>query len=374
MHRRLLLLLLLMLPLALTACNLTTSQNIATATPTISPNAGSPIVTLTAPADGAQVKVSELVLVRGVASDAVGVTSIRLLANGQPVQSKGFNGEKNVNFTLDYTPVSRGEVTLTVLAFRNTAQSDPVTVKINVGQSSLPATVTPAVGVTNIPTVNPNDPTCRAQANAPLNIRALPTTDSSVLNVVQSGTLLQVTGRLGDNTWWQVRFGTSIGWASAQFTTLYGANCVTVPVININTIITPTPAPITPTATVTPSPTSTPGTPDLVITRFDGPDSIAIPMGESSVDVEYSITVTNTGSAPARNFDVSLRAVGADDSRLSAVQVLRRGESILLTFTLTFSAAGSYTVIAEADPNGVVPEISEANNLASRPLVIITPR
>ncbi len=365
---------LLMLPLALAACNLTTSQNIATATPTISPNAGSPIVTLTSPADGAQVKVNELVLVRGVASDAIGVTSIRLLANGQPVQSKGFNGEKNVNFTLDYTPVSRGEVTLTVLAFRNTVQSNPVTVKITVGQTSLPSTSTPVVVVTSPPVVNPDDPTCRAQANAPLNIRALPTTDSSVLNVVQSGTLLQVTGRLGNNAWWQVRFGTVIGWVSAQFTTLYGANCVVVPVINPSTLFTPTPAPITPTATVTPSPTSTPGTPDLVITRFDGPDSVAMPIGASSVDVEYSVTVSNIGSGPARNFDVSLRAVGAEDSRLSAVQVLRRGESILLTFTLTFNAAGSYTVIAEADPSGVVPEISEANNLASRPLVIITPR
>lgn len=121
MHRRWIFVLLL-LPFLLAACNLTTSQNIETATPTMNPNSGSPIVTLTSPADGAQVKVNELVLVRGVASDAVGVTSIRLLANGQPVQSKGFNGEKNVNFTLDYTPVSRGEVTLTVLAFRNTVQ------------------------------------------------------------------------------------------------------------------------------------------------------------------------------------------------------------------------------------------------------------
>lgn len=360
--------------LALSACNLTTSENIATATSTVSPNAGSPIVTLTSPADGAQVRVNELVLVRGVASDAIGVTSIRLLANGQPVQSKAYNGEKNVNFTLDYTPVSRGEVTLTVLAFRNTAQSEPVTVKITVGQTNQVASITPPPGVTSVPTVNLNDPTCRAQATAPLNIRALPNTASSVLNLVQSGTLLPVIGRLGDNSWWQVRFGTSIGWVSAQFTTLYGANCVTVPVINLNTIITPTPSPTVATATFTPSPTSTPGTPDLVITRFDGPDSIAIPSGASSVDVEYTVTVTNTGSGPARNFDVSLRALGAADSRLSAVQVLRRGESILLTFTLTFNAAGSYTVIAEADPGGVVPEISEANNLATRPLGVITPR
>ncbi len=370
MHRRLLILLLLMLPLALNACNLTTSQNIATATPTVSPNAGSPIVTLTSPADGALVRVNELVLVRGIASDAIGVTSIRLLANGQPVQSKAYNGEKNVNFTLDYTPVSRGDVTLTVLAFRNTIQSEPVTVKITVGQTNQPASITPPPGVTTVPTVNPNDPTCRAQANAPLNIRASPSTTGSVLSVVQSGTLLQVTGRLGDNSWWQVRFSTSIGWVSAQFTTLYGANCVTVPVINTNTVFTPTPSPTVLIPTFTPTPTNTPGTADLMITRFDGPESIAFPSGAASVDVEYSVTVTNNGSGPARNFDVSLRALGADDSRLSAVQVLRRGESILLTFTLTFSAAGTYTVIAEADPAGVVTEISEANNLASRPLVI----
>lgn len=370
MHRRLLLLML-VLSLFLSACNLTAQQErLPTATPTQQgQSSGKPMVTITAPTNNAQVRINELVLVRGTASDDVGITRIQLLANNQPVQTKSFSGEKNTTFTLDYTPVSRGEVTLSVIAYRNTTASDPATVTLVVGQPTVP-TAAITSSVPQQPTVNPNDPTCRAQTNSGLNVRSLPSTQGNIITTLASGTVVPIIGRLGDNSWWQVRVGSSTGWVSAQFTTLYGSNCAFVPVVNTGTLFTATPRPATAAPSLTPPPpTNTPGTPDLLINRFDGPDSASIASGETSVDVEYSVTVTNTGSGPARNFDISLRIVGGE-TRISQVSVLRRGESIVLPFTVTFTAAGNYTLIAEADSGGVVGEISEANNLASRPIVI----
>jgi hypothetical protein len=370
MHRRLLLLML-VLSLFLSACNLTAQQErLPTATPTQQgQDSGKPRVTITAPTNNAQVRINELVLVRGTAGDDVGITRIQLLANNQPVQTKSFSGEKNTTFTLDYTPVSRGEVTLSVIAYRNTTASDPATVTLTVGQTNIPTAAVTSI-TPQQPTINPNDPTCRAQTNSGLNVRSLPSTQGNIITTLSAGTVVPVVGRLGDNSWWQVRIGAIVGWVSAPFTTLYGSNCAVIPVINTGTLFTATPRPATETPTATaPPPTNTPGTPNLLISRFDGPDSAAIASGETSVDVDYSVTVTNSGSGPARNFDVSLRVVGGE-TRISQVSVLRRGESIVLPFTVTFTAGSNYTLIAEADSGGVVGEISEADNLASRPIVI----
>lgn len=381
---------LLLAALLLPACNLTTEERLPTPTPTVQAS-GKPTVAINSPPNGQSVRQGEEVLISATAADTVGVTRVQLFANNQPVKtvsSENPSGDRQKNYVLDYTPVTRGEVVLRVVAYRVTVASDPAEIRINVTGGSTIVTSTSTGGggvpgpgpiVTSAPTLDPNDPTCRVQTTSALNMRSQPTTtNNNIITTLPSGAIAQVIGRLGDNSWWQVRYNFSIGWVSAAFTNVYGSLCSTVPIVPIQTIITPTL--FTPSVTPSPTPTATPtatatqGFPDLQITNFAGPEEVTLGLGSSTVI--FNANVANTGAGRADNFTVRVRVTPADPSVPpveSIVGTLRPGEVIVLPFEVTFTSPGTFIVEVLADSNNTVNEPNEANNRAQLVVEVVLP-
>lgn len=366
------LLLALMAVALLGACNLSPQEErLPTAMPT-SAQASKPIVTILQPLNGIEHRVSTELLVSANVRDSVGVTRVTMTSNGAPVKtvsSASPQGDTDKNVVLNYTPLVVGEVQLQIVAYRGEIASDPATLSIRVVATQ--ATPTSGVVITQGPVIDPNDPTCRALINNPLNFRTGPGTNYNVITTLSQGQVIPVTGRLGDNSWYQLNFG-NFGWVSSGFVSLYGSRCVNVPIIappppptsNFTATFVPT---ITPQPTLEPTLTATPGTADLVITLFevdDDDDRVFIPNGETSVTAEVYVTIANVGSRGAGgNFSVSLRSRSPNRPRVTVnVGNLRPDEAVIVIFDYTFDQAGLWTVEAVVDADNVVTEISEANN------------
>lgn len=361
--------------LLLGACNLSPEVDaLPTATPTTQVNT-KPVVTILTPANGSEHRVNTELLVSANVRDTVGVTRVTMTANGTPVKnvaSASPQGDLDKNVVLNYTPLVAGEVTLQVTAYRGEVASDPASITVRIGSTQ--PTATTGVVVTQGPVINPNDPTCRALINNPLNFRSGPGTNYPILATLTQGQIIPVTGRLGDNSWYQLNLG-NFGWVSSQYVSLYGAYCVNVPIIappasptpNVtNTSVPPTPLPPTLTPTITP----TPGTPDLVITVFEGDEDVTIPSGQSSVNKEYQLTVWNIGTRRSGNFTVSLQLRPSGEIVKVNVANLRPDEGAAVVIDYTFDTPGSYILEAVVDADGQVSEISEANNKAQLSLII----
>jgi len=359
--------------LALSACNLGSGpqQSIATFTP-IGQTSGKPLVTITSPDDGDEVAIGDEVIVSASATDSIGVTRVELLANNRVVKrvsSELPTGERNMNVLLDYTPSEAGDVTLQVIAYRGTTFSDPATVNISVRRTEAQVTAT-IVQQPNVPIIDPNDPTCRVLVNAGLNLRTGPSTDFPRITVLAAGTIAPIIGRLGDNTWWQIRVGTSIGWVSAAFTSVYG-NCGGIPVVappatpTIPSQPSATPLPTsTPIPTFTPPPSATPGLADLVVTGISGLNTLNLG-GQASVTSTYAVQITNTGGRATGQFNNTITIgspSGSQDIALGVVGNLDAGQSIVLNIDLSFDAPGPYTLVVNADSGNNVTEFSEVNN------------
>lgn len=380
MRYRIFSLLFIVIALTLSACNLgRDSQPINDDEPPteetpIDPSAR-PEVSIVSPNDGAEFVVNDPVLISVDVSDPVGVTRVQLFANGQivrTVSSETTTGETRRNMVLDYTPRSQGDVQLRVVAYRGSTASNPAEIGITVRptQSQVIATSPPG---SNLPVIDPNDPTCRALVNTGLNFRRGPSTDYQIIRVLGAGEVIPINGRLGNNSWWQLRSGTTIGWVDARFVTTYG-NCGNVPIAQppptpTSSIPTATPTATrtsTPTqaaATNTPAPTATPALPDLTITNIDGPSSVTIPSGESSVTRTYSVTITNQGGALNQQFSSNVRVLpGTAEFDVGVVSSLGAGQSINLSVDVTFTSAGSYVLRFMADNEGDIEESNEVNN------------
>jgi uncharacterized protein YraI len=370
MRYRLSILMILML-LAVSACNLSSQPPIEEPLDDTNPPAdtgGKPTVTIVTPQDGGEAVVGQQMFVTANTSDTVGVTRVQLLADNRivkTVSSESASGQKEMNVLLDYTPNTEGAVILQVIAFRGALQSDPAQITISVRQQ---AQVTePAVQPTGVTVIDPNDPTCRALTNTGLNFRTGPGANYAIITVLPAGTVVPIVGRLGDNSWWQLQRGATIGWVSASYTTQYGL-CGSVPIVSpppspTSNVPTSTPTlTLTPTLTPTliPSFTPTPGKPDLVVSGVNGPDTITLPDGT----VQYTITLTNAGSGPSGQFITTVKIVSTDQSTDISVSSLDPGESISLETTLTFTTAGTYIVQAEADSTHIVDETVEVNNVS----------
>lgn len=364
----------------LSACNLSagppTSEPIDNDNSSQDVPTGKPVVTIASPESGSEVVVGSNVLVSANATDSVGVTRVQLIANNQivkTVSSESVSGDKTMNALLDYKPSAAGEVTLQVIAYRSAVASDPaeITVTVRSNQAQVTATI---VQSTNVPVINPNDPTCRALTNTGLNLRTGPGTEYPRITVLNAGAVVPIIGRTGTNQWWQVRASTLIGWVSAQFTTVYGV-CTNVPIVQPPpppvTIVPPTSTPTrTPTPTPQPpGPTNTPLPADLVIPSIIGPentDTITIPAGESSVIGMVSVTITNTGSSSTGTFNNTIQILpGGELEDLGVVGNLAPGESISLSIDLTFTSTGTFTLRVTADSDSNVSELSEFNNIGT---------
>jgi uncharacterized protein YgiM (DUF1202 family) len=266
---------------------------------------------------------------------------------------------------MDYTPRSTGSVTLQLIAYRGALASNPAQIRVNVrsNQAQVTATVVPS---TSVPIIDPNDPTCRALTNAGLNVRTGPDTVYDIITTLRAGTVVPIIGRTSTNSWWQIRSGVTTGWVSAAYTSVYGI-CNNVPVVSspptpTSRVPTSIPPTWTPQPTFTPRATNTPGVPDLVITSIAGLTSVTLP-GEAQQT--YAVTITNTGSGPSGSFVNTFTGPSGTATDLSTVSNLDPGQSIVLTITVTYPSAGSYTLRAQADTNNQVTEVSEVNNSAS---------
>lgn len=361
--------------LLLAACNLSPQEEtLPTATPTTQADT-KPTVTILTPETGSEHRVNTELRVSANVRDSVGVTRITMSANGQPVKTVSTRVGDTITDkieVLDYIPLVSGEVTLQVIAYRNQVASDPAQVTVRI--VSAQPTATTGVIVTQGPSIDPNDPTCRALINNPLNFRTGPGTNYPSIVTLATGQVVPVVGRLGDNSWYQLSRG-QIGWVSGQYVSLYGSFCVNVPIVAppavptvfvTNTSVPPTPVP----PTLTPVPTSTPGTPDLVITVFSGPgssasDKLIIPGGQTQVTAEYQIVVSNIGSRVSGSFTVSLQRRPNGEIVKLAVGELRPNESANLLLEYTFDTIGTFIIEAIVDADSQVSEISEANNTAT---------
>jgi len=365
---------LMLVALALTACNLTDrEETLPTATPTIE-TAGKPIVTIMSPVNGSEARVNTQVLITANVRDDVGVTRVQMSANGVPVKTSSSsepNGDKEKNWVLDFTPLVTGDVQVQIIAYRNAVASDPATLTVKVVSVQATTTSLPNPGVTQGPIINPNDPTCRAVPTTGLNFRSGPGTNYGVLTQLGTNSVLPVVGRLGDNSWYQLNNFGSLGWVAGGFVNLYGSQCVSVPVIQAPATATQAPSATSqPTSTNAPTliPSSTPGTPDLVITLFEDLDMenddiiLVIPAGQTEVVGEFSVTVSNIGSRRSDQFVLRLKT-GRDtaEETINIGNVPRDGAASFL-MEYTFIAPGDYILEAFVDSTNTVSEINEADN------------
>jgi uncharacterized protein YraI len=373
---------LLLLTLLLGACNLATSTQLThqAPTPTVPVATTRPVVTISDPDDGAEFVVNENVLVSAGASDPIGVTRIELRVNGQVVKtvsSQQASGEQNLAALLDYRPTLTGEATLQVIAYRNTIASDPAEVRIVVRQSQTQVTATRLPDV-SVPIINPNDPTCRLLPNTTVNLRSGPSTTYTPIGALVAGTIAPIVGRLPDNSWWQVRVGSTFGWVTGdrQFVTVLG-NCLSIPVsappATATRVVTATPPP-TNTLTLTPQPptlTPTPGLPDLVVTNVSIPATLTLGPGNTPVTTNVAVTIINAGSGASGQFNntVTIQNTGETVS-LGVVSGLNPGQSVVLTASLTFSNPGSTLILATTDSDNTVDESNNANNIGQASVTV----
>lgn len=366
----------LLLALLLGACNLSTSTELTQLAPPtqITAAAGRPTVTISDPDDGAEFVVNDNILVSAGAADTVGVTRIELRVNGQVVKtvsSERASGTPNMTALLDYRPTLTGDLTLQVVAFRNTVASDPAQVQVRVRQTQTQVTATRPPDV-SVPIINPNDPTCRLLPNTTVNLRFGPGTNfEPPIGALSPGTVAPIVGRLADNRWWQVRVSSTFGWVTGdtQLVTVLG-NCLSIPVVappaTPTRFVTAAPPP-TNTLTLTavpPTLTPTPGVPDLIVTNVSIPASLNLGPGNAPVTTTVAVTVTNGGSGPSGQFNntVTIQATGVTVP-LGIVSGLNPGQSVVLTASLTFSSPGSTLVIATTDSDNTVGESNNANNI-----------
>ena len=369
----------------LSGCNLSTSgdaQNAPTPTGGGGSSSGNPIVKILSPQNGAQVPINQQILVSANANDPTGITRVQLFANDQiakTVSSQTPGGDTNLNVLLDYTPTAAGSLVLKVVAYRGALASDPDQITVTVG------TVTPTQSsggsgpiiitqppVIIVPPVNPNDPTCRVLVNSPLNLRSGPGINYNIINLLATGTVAPITGRVGDNSWYQIRVGITTGWVSSAYITLYG-NCQNVGLPPIPPTPTPFDTPtFQPTSTLTltpqlPTNTPVPGLPDLVVTNLSLVGAPLALSGGANVTGTFSVTVTNTGQSPTTQFNnvINVSPPVSPDTPLGVVASLNPGESIVLNISLTFTAANTYTLQVKSDSDSQITEVSEVNNTAS---------
>jgi hypothetical protein len=360
----------------LSACNLTRTPPTEEVLPTIDGTAagdGRPAVTISSPQNGAEVVVDTDVFVSANATDSVGITRVQLIANNQivkTVSSESVAGDKNMNVLLDFRPAATGPLALEVIAYRGEIASDPATVSINVraNQAQVTATIVPQ---TQVPIIDPNDPTCRALTNVALNVRTGPGTQFPRVTTLAPGVQVPIIGRVGDNSWWLVRVSNvTSGWViqrnplnpNEEFIAIFGV-CAAIPIVNPppSPTFLPPPPTHTPTRTPTspPPPTTPPLPPDLIVAGITGPTAL-VHVGPDLVET-YSITISNIGQANSGSFVSSIQLNDADPVDLGSAN-LNGGESIALNFDITFEAPGVYTITVIADSGGTVTESLETNN------------
>lgn len=351
--------------LALAGCNLGTSDDDETPEPLVTATqdtAARPSVTITSPNDGDDVITNDTVRIE--VSTGGGAEVVELFVNGTSTQEVriGSPTDNTSRSLLTFIPEQTGTLNVRVVAYRDNTSSNPDEIQLIARQGQNNPTSLPQV-----PTIDANDPTCRAQVNANLNFRRAPNTESEVIRVLAGGEMLPIVGRLSDNSWLQLRSNVTLGWVSANFVTRLG-NCSGIVVVNPPATATPLPS-ATPLSSTTPLPSSTPQPtepppPDLVVANITGPEDVVIPSGDSSVTVEYSVTLTNIGGPITGSFSAEGELLpGNDTFDFGAVGNLGINQSISLDGEVIFESAGTFALQITVDSDDDINESRENNNV-----------
>ncbi len=357
-----------LLAVAAFGCNLLNQSGPPTAAVTATSPYGAPTVVINSPTNGSEVVLGQELLVLATAQDVIGVTRVELRANGfivNTVSSESPSGNQQFSVIQAWVPSQVGTVTLEVIAYRATIASTPAQVVVNVRGSSaqVTATMAPPVGITPIVT---DDPTCRTRIEVNgLNFRTGPGTNYPIIRVMTLGEVAPITGRLGDNSWWQIRDQSfNVGWISSSYTTESG-NCSMIPVVAPPPSPTPRPATATPTLTATvPGPASlTPiPVPDLVVSAIDGPTFLQL-NSTGTVGAHYVVRVANQGTGDSGQFTTSFRNPDGTIQVLPIVVNLAPGQSAELPVDVLFAGANTFELMAVVDSGSQVAESDEGNNI-----------
>jgi hypothetical protein len=368
-----------MLALSSLACNLIQNQQPPEfVTPTSS--AGAPTVAINSPANGSEVAVGQEVLVQSTAQDSIGVTRIELRANGfivNTVPSESTTGDRQFSVIQSWRPAEAGSATLEVIAYRGSTPSAPaqITVTVRADAGQITATLQPLPGVTQQP---PADTTCRARVEVQgLNFRTGPATNYPIINVLTLGNLVDITGRLADNSWWQVRDGLNYGWISSAYTTQAG-DCSAIPIVVPPPSPTPRPATATPTTpptstpvpgSATPTFTPTPQVPDLVVASISGPTVLQL-NASGTVGAHYDVRLLNQGTGSSGQFTTSFRQPDGTTVQLPIIVNLAPGQTADLGIDVTFTSSDTFRLEATVDSGAQVAERDEGNNVRTLDVVV----
>ena len=369
-----------MLLLSSLACNLIQDQQPpAFVTPTSA--AGTPTVTINSPANGSEVAVGQEVLVQSTAQDSIGVTRIELRVNGfivNTVPSESTTGDRQFSVIQSWRPAEAGPATLEVIAYRGSIPSPAtqITLTVRASAAQVTSTLLPLPGVTQ----PPNDTTCRARVEVEgLNFRSGPATNYPIINVLTLGNLVDITGRLADNSWWQVRDGLTYGWLSSAYTTQSG-NCSAIPIVVPPASPTPRPATATPTTpptstpipgTAVPTSTPVPQVPDLVVASITGPSVLQL-NAAGSVGAHYEVRLLNQGTGSSGQFTTSFRLPDGTIVQLPIIGNLAPSQSVDLGIDVTFTSSDNFRLEATVDSGAQVAESDEGNNVRTLDVTVTT--
>ena len=218
-------------------------------------------VVITSPAAGSAFTVGQEFEVKVSATDPKGITQVELWVDGKIVTTASTpdgQPQTNVIAVLAWAPDGVGIRKLqarSVNSKQETTTSASVEIAVQQGAEPLP-TATSVVTLVPVPPTStlmptsmpaPTPQSCTpmviVQAKA-LNVRSGPGTTYSTLGRLEMEETAEVTGRNAEGTWWQIKFGTAVGWVSASYVSPSCTN-------NVPIVGQPTPAPtVTPAADV----------------------------------------------------------------------------------------------------------------------------
>ncbi len=191
-------LVLLVIAAALLACDLGS---------VLSPSPTKPVVTITAPAHGAQVNMGQEVLVQASATDAKGVVRIELWVNGQlHATAQSPSPQLSHTAVLKWTPSTAGSHTLLVKAINvSNLSSDPAAVTVTVANPN-PPTLTPTVKATVSPkptaVITPTTAPVSVTATAPTTAITAPSSTATVATECQNDAVFVEHVTVPDGTRW----------------------------------------------------------------------------------------------------------------------------------------------------------------------------
>lgn len=354
------------------ACNLNKKDGDSESSGVVTP----PTITLVNPPTS--VPVGELLTIEVEAIDPTGsgVTEVQLMVNSTVVDSKPSQdrtGTTPFRANLSWTPPtgSQGTVTIRAVAARGLVTGRSENLQITILPAGTQLTSTPGTGGTGGSSPTTTSPGfCRARVDVDvLNFRRLPDagSDDYIIGRFNLNDEPRLTGRLSDNSWYQVTNGSQNGWVFAGLVTLLDCNLNSITVVARPATPTPIPSP-------TLAPSAEPRPADLFALPISG--QVSIQLGDSGTATgTYIIAVQNIGGVDSGQFDVDIILPGGE-SITKTITNLAPNETVQVSAddsgsqTVTFTQPGTRQLRVLVDFDGDISEIDENNNNASLDIIV----